>query len=154
LHNKVPVAGFTDREVKRLQLVFTEQEARSIAVRFMHPLFERALAFPAITAWVCANDGMASSALDYLRQKGIAVPQRISIIGFDDELAAALDNKMTSFNFNRHECVKRMIDYVLHPGLSARSRASNVTEVEGFIVERQTTGRPGDGVRGYLVSSK
>lgn len=44
---------------------------------------------PRPTAIVCGNDGMAIGALHVLQRQGIRVPNDISIIGFDDEDAAA-----------------------------------------------------------------
>jgi DNA-binding transcriptional regulator YhcF (GntR family) len=41
------------------------------------PLFEQALACREATAWICANDNMAMTALSFLRERSIAVPQQI-----------------------------------------------------------------------------
>jgi DNA-binding LacI/PurR family transcriptional regulator len=140
LKKKVPIAGFSEWEAERMQKMFQEQEIRSIAGRYMAPLFMAALGCSTATAWVGANDGVAWMALSFLRSKGVAVPQQISVMGFDDELGTAL-NQLTSYNFNRQGCVRRMIDYVLHPGLSVSFRNTNITDVEGYIVERRTTAK-------------
>ena len=44
---------------------------------------------PPVTAIVCGNDRMAIGALHVLQKQGIRVPEDISVIGFDDEEAAA-----------------------------------------------------------------
>lgn len=44
---------------------------------------------PPPTAIVCGNDRMAIGALHVLQEKGVKVPEQISVLGFDDEEAAA-----------------------------------------------------------------
>jgi DNA-binding LacI/PurR family transcriptional regulator/DNA-binding FadR family transcriptional regulator len=137
LQKKIPVAGFTEWEVRTLKSVLYEQEARSLSMQNVHPLLKAAHADEAPTAWVCANDGLAWHALMYLQEKKISVPRQISIMGFDD----ALDLTLTSYNFNRAECVRRMIDYVLYPALQDRFKAARLTEIDGYIVERRSTAK-------------
>lgn len=45
---------------------------------------------PAPTAVVCGNDRTALGVLRVLREKGIRVPEQISVLGFDDDESAAL----------------------------------------------------------------
>ncbi len=40
--------------------------------------------FPEVTAMICINDEMAIGAMTHLRERGIRIPQDISISGFDD----------------------------------------------------------------------
>ncbi len=47
---------------------------------------------PEVTALFAANDKMAIGALHYLNRKRIPVPQRISVVGFDDMQHAAFAN--------------------------------------------------------------
>ncbi|MCS7309822.1 MAG: LacI family transcriptional regulator, partial [Armatimonadetes bacterium] len=45
---------------------------------------------PAPTAVVCGNDRTALGVLRVLREKGIRVPEQVSVLGFDDDESAAL----------------------------------------------------------------
>ncbi|MBD3419600.1 MAG: GntR family transcriptional regulator [Chitinivibrionales bacterium] len=99
------------------------------------PLFEQALADKDISAWVPVNDQIAAFALDFLRSRGVKVPDDISLIAFDDS-PVALKERITSYNFNMRALVPAMLEFVLRP--SASPTASRRT-VEGYIVERQTT---------------
>jgi LacI family transcriptional regulator len=47
---------------------------------------------PDVTALFSANDKMAIGALHYLSRRRIAVPQQISVVGFDDMQQAAFAN--------------------------------------------------------------
>ncbi len=56
----------------------------------------------------CMNDFMAAGAIDYLREKGISVPEDISIIGFDDvELSAYTSPALTTNRIN-HDSIGRL----------------------------------------------
>ena len=61
---------------------FTRDGGAQAAIR----LLER---FPSITAIFALNDVMAIGALAALRERGITVPDQISIVGFDDIPIAA-----------------------------------------------------------------
>lgn len=52
------------------------------------PRWEEAGRFP--EGLVCANDELAIGALRWLARRGIAVPQAIKVVGFDDIDAASL----------------------------------------------------------------
>jgi len=57
---------------------------------------------PAITAVICANDLMALGALRALRDRGLRVPQDISVTGFDNiKLAQFSDPPLTSVHISR-----------------------------------------------------
>ncbi|MBD3347397.1 MAG: GntR family transcriptional regulator [Chitinivibrionales bacterium] len=104
----------------------------------LHALFAQALKDPGITAWVAANDDVALAALDFLNRKNIAVPGRISLIGFDDT-TEALQHHLTSYNFNIQTLMRLMLSYVVNTrSLPQRKRA---VEVDGMIVERATVGK-------------
>lgn len=100
------------------------------------PLMERALDSGA-TAWVAANDICALYALRWLRERGVAVPGRISVAGFDD-FVEALRADLTSYRFSSAGMARAMIHQILTP-----SRSHPVlTRHEGMVVARATTSRP------------
>ncbi|MBD3343744.1 MAG: GntR family transcriptional regulator [Chitinivibrionales bacterium] len=103
-------------------------------------LFEQAWAHRQITAWVAANDEVACRALDFLERKGVDVPGSISVVGFDDTLPA-LQQGLTSYNFNMRAMVRAMLDHVLHRSSPLLKQIHKPIELEGLIMERKTTGR-------------
>jgi DNA-binding transcriptional regulator YhcF (GntR family) len=109
------------------------------AEKFQHySLLNRALRDRSITAWVMANDKFALRAMAYLKQRKIEVPGKISIVGFDNTIDAALYG-LTSYDFNMSANVQRMLDFVLNPQQHRRMRASKPVEIDGMIIERSST---------------
>jgi DNA-binding GntR family transcriptional regulator len=103
------------------------------------PLLRRLIEDREVTAWVGANDSVALSCLDFLRSLQVAVPQRISVLGFDDTLEASYE-QLTSYNFNYHNLTRQMLSYVCGPVHRRESARHTQVEVEGFVNERMTTG--------------
>jgi hypothetical protein len=56
----------------------------------MRPAFEQALNDDEATAWVGDNDSTALAMLEFFTQRGIAVPQKLSVVGFDNYLESQL----------------------------------------------------------------
>jgi len=100
----------------------------------MAPLFEKALASGA-TAWIGANDVCALNALRWLRQREVAVPQRVAVAGFDDTVEA-LRSDLTSFRFSCASVARAMIYQIL-----SGSTTSTLTRHKGSVVARATTAR-------------
>jgi DNA-binding LacI/PurR family transcriptional regulator len=126
---------------RRLEAQMERQKIAGKEWLFMQPMLERALEFREATAWVCANDGHAIEALDFLQAKGVKVPRDISVIGFDD-MVTAYQHNLTSYNFNIAEAAHAMINYVLNPRAFAGLWDRPVVEIDGAVIERGTTGRP------------
>jgi DNA-binding LacI/PurR family transcriptional regulator/DNA-binding transcriptional regulator YhcF (GntR family) len=105
---------------------------------FCRQLFERALHSATITAWVAANDLTALRAKKFLEGKGVQIPRQISLIGFDD-IAEALANRLTTYNFNLTAIASSVLSYIC--GYETRSRTvqnDSPVEIEGMIIERKT----------------
>lgn len=105
---------------------------------FLQPLFEQALANPAITAWVCADDVMAVLALRFLRKKGVAIPQKISVVGFED-IPEAHSSGLTTFNYDVRGITQNMVAYISNPMLFSEEKGHSI-EKNGFLVIRGSTG--------------
>lgn len=101
----------------------------------IEPLFERALSDRDITAWVFSNDSQALIALHWLRSKGVDVPGRISIAGFDDSNRGQ-DVGLTSWSFSEFDLAEAMVRHLVNP-LSG----SNTIRIDGSLVVRSTTAR-------------
>jgi DNA-binding LacI/PurR family transcriptional regulator/DNA-binding transcriptional regulator YhcF (GntR family) len=104
----------------------------------LHRLFEQALAHSDITAWVGANDEIAIQALRFLQQRGIDVPGRISVIGFDDSPDAGR-HELSSYNFNMPALVHLMLEYIVFNRTLSEPGRKKPFSVRGTVVERMTS---------------
>jgi DNA-binding LacI/PurR family transcriptional regulator len=102
------------------------------------PLFEAAAKRKEITAWILANDSVTDLALDFCIERGIKVPQELWLIGFDDS-ALALQRRLTSYCFNTFGLVQSMLNHLLRPATFGKLARMKHVEIEGMIVERDTT---------------
>jgi DNA-binding LacI/PurR family transcriptional regulator len=101
--------------------------------------FERALNDSRMTAWVAAEDGTAAAAAAYLAQKGVRVPQEISLIGFDNNLALVFQKRLTSYDFDFSGIAHRALSLVLRPQKTLTRDDPQIAEVNGVIIERGST---------------
>jgi DNA-binding LacI/PurR family transcriptional regulator len=125
----------------RLQGRMGEALDDEAARELQRPLFERALAYHDVTAWVCASDGPGVQALEFLAERGKRVPQDISVVGFDDS-QDAFASGLTSYNFNAQSVVRVMVAHVLDPARALPGRrATGITEIEGYVTVRRSTAR-------------
>jgi LacI family transcriptional regulator len=66
------------------------------------------------TAVFCANDLLALGVLQHLTQQGLAVPDDIAIVGYDDiDFAAAAAVPLTSVRQPRHQLGRTAIDLIM-----------------------------------------
>jgi len=136
-------ADFPDALLARLvegsSLRIREDAIRELGTNRIHrdtvPLFENALASGA-TAWIAANDLCALHASSWLRQKGVDVPRRISIAGFDDTVEA-LRADLTSYRFGSDSMARAMIRQLL-----SSSPAPAVMCHQGIVVARKSSAPP------------
>jgi DNA-binding LacI/PurR family transcriptional regulator/DNA-binding transcriptional regulator YhcF (GntR family) len=107
-------------------------------MKYFTPLFEKALENPDITAWICANDVIALLALRFLSDRKIAVPRRLSVIGFDD-IQTALEYGLSTYRFDMETLGHNMLMHVSHPDWRPFSNVKRTVEINGRIIERETT---------------
>jgi DNA-binding LacI/PurR family transcriptional regulator len=98
------------------------------------PLFTSALSLPGVHAWVLPSDYETFFALHFLRERGVQVPRRISLIGFDDEKLALRFN-LSSYNFKFSAIAQRTISFILNPSHILFRNTPRI-ECEGIVVER------------------
>jgi len=98
------------------------------------------LADSSITAWVADNDMTALACLSFLESRRVKVPERISVVGFDD-CNCALVNNLTSYNFNCRSAMLAALHHLLSPpaGRTGHGVPGRV-EIEGFVAQRLSTG--------------
>ncbi len=144
----VPVAERLDTRQAAGERTFTllrERVARALwhasGEEMLAPLLEQALSDSGITAWVACNDQVAIQCLSYLERRKVRVPERISVVGFDDHVEA-FAHGLASYNFNLAAVVQAMIGYVLGSGVSRIIRRSPTpVEIEGFVTQRHSCAR-------------
>ncbi|QRP43278.1 LacI family DNA-binding transcriptional regulator [Amycolatopsis sp. FDAARGOS 1241] len=103
------------------------------------PAADQALA-AGVTAVLAYNDVMALGALARLRERGVAVPEEVSVTGFDDLVYAAVSAPpLTTVAMPLAESGRRAVDLVLaHSAAEAAGRV--VTELPTRLVVRASTG--------------
>jgi LacI family transcriptional regulator len=94
---------------------------------------------PLPTAVVCGNDVLAFGALLEAARLGIAVPERLSIVGFDDlEMARHIQPALTTLHVPTLRLWQQVADRVI--GLLAQQAVPTATEVEIELVVRESSG--------------
>ncbi|MEQ7008136.1 LacI family DNA-binding transcriptional regulator [Actinopolymorpha sp. B17G11] len=91
------------------------------------------------TAVFCCNDNTAIGAIDLLREKGIAVPDEFSVIGYDDiDMAAQTVPRLTTIAVDKEhlgmQAVWNLAQRVRHPQMGVRD-----TRLRVHLVERSST---------------
>ncbi len=98
-------------------------------------LMERNVDF---TALVCANDWMASGAITCARDKGLNLPQDLSIIGFDNDMFAHhLYPKLTTLHNPIYDMGEMAAKYILNTVYKQKNHIKNVFEPQ--FIQRQST---------------
>jgi LacI family transcriptional regulator len=86
----------------------------------------------------CGNDMMAIGALRALDEVGLAVPQDVSVVGFDDiHLASYMRPGLTTVHQPIQTLGRRAAELLIGPAMDSHEPASEVLDVH--IVSRQTT---------------
>lgn len=100
---------------------------------------DRILDDPDITCIVGANDRMALACLEGLWERGIDVPGRLSVAGFDNSMEAFVAG-LTSYDFGFVELFRRMLFFVLRPNSERYYMGRSIVSRHlGTLVPRNTT---------------
>jgi LacI family transcriptional regulator len=149
-----PAEG-NDRIQQRLAAVRETLAEQGRAIRPAHfaavPMFSLAFgrqglaeilgARPCPTAILCTNDYLAAGAILEARARGVAVPQDISIAGFDDiELAAHLDPPLTTVRVPDLIMGERAAQHIV--SLLRGEAPPPPLEIEAPLIVRGSTGPP------------
>jgi DNA-binding LacI/PurR family transcriptional regulator/biotin operon repressor len=111
----------------------------AIGESYADALFERALAYRGVTAWICSSDDTAFRAQTFLKAHGIGVPQDVAVIGFDNKLKS-MEEQITSYDFNIGVVALHMMRYLFAPEKGSAGGRGSVDEIDGFLIERASTG--------------
>jgi len=101
----------------------------------IEPLLDKAASDQHVTAWILANDMVGRMALRYCARKGIAVPGRVAIIGFDDDIESS-EAGLTSYNFNNSAIASAAVQFIMRPDSAMHRRRS--VEIPGSMVRRES----------------
>ncbi|MGR6320453.1 LacI family DNA-binding transcriptional regulator [Micromonospora soli] len=94
-------------------------------------------AVPGLTAVVALNDSMAVGALGVLRDRGVPVPERVSVVGFDDmPIAADVSPALTTVRLPLAELGARAMTLALAPA----DERDRVEIVPAELVRRDSLG--------------
>ena len=106
----------------------------------MTSLFDEALRDKEITAWVMANDFAATIAMDYLKNRGVDIPEDVSVVSFDNTLDA-MEYQLTSYDFNNHGIITMMLRFILATHTIIPVRKAGCIEVDGTLVVRRSSAK-------------
>lgn len=94
------------------------------------------------TALFCANDLMATGALEAAAELGLRVPRDVSILGYDDqELSRYTNPPLSTVVLANYEMGRRAAEALI--GAAGRTPQPGLVKVDGALIERESTGRPG-----------
>lgn len=97
---------------------------------------DKMASFP--TAWFCAGDRMAISLINVLKQRGIRVPEDVSVVGFDNqELSWTNVPALTTYNVKRTEMGKLAVERILEKIESPLGHTMRVT-IHGEVIVRDS----------------
>lgn len=122
--------GLSLSELPLYEAVFTRAGGKSVAERLLDE-------HPDTTAVLALNDDMAIGVLSVLRSRGVAVPDRVSVTGFDDvTVAQDLAPSLTTVRLPMTEMGEQALTLALKPP-SARPRRRTTRHT---LVVRGSTG--------------
>ncbi len=131
-----PLEKLMGRALRQLIEEINERMKRENLSTAMRNLLTTGSALEQATAWVGVNDEVACQCLRFARENGIGVPADVSLIGFDDSLAAQV-NGITSYNFNETAAIQASINHVVGHVRGPGARNS-VVDIQGRVTERDT----------------
>jgi LacI family transcriptional regulator len=94
-----------------------------------------------VTAIFCFSDSFAHGVYAAARELGLAIPDDISVIGYDDQvISALLTPPLTSVDWSSTQLMEIAVEMVL--GAIDGERPSNPVVIEGTLRQRASTGPP------------
>ncbi len=95
---------------------------------------------PNFTAIFAANDQMANGAIYALRERGLRVPQDVSVVGIDDSLGDYVpENELTTVRFDMEKRGRTAFEYAIPQ--DGPAAATVAIRIPGKLVERLTVAR-------------
>jgi DNA-binding LacI/PurR family transcriptional regulator len=107
-------------------------------------LYEKALKVPGVTAWIAANDFIATRHIAPALEKArIRMGRDLSVVAFDYTIEAFYEG-IASYSFDMGELMTLLVNLMLYPGrgIDAVSPEKRRVEVPGHLVERASLSSP------------
>ncbi len=121
--------GMTEPET-----VYADRYDRGSAMRAVQKMIERAPASERPDVLFCENDILAVGTIDAARQAGLAVPEDLAVIGFDNvDLAASPSYQLTTYDQPSAEMVSTTIEM-----LRGNIPMQGITRLQGRLVVRHS----------------
>ena len=132
--------ALTERDLYSAERVITTRERTSAGLG--RTLMRRLLkADPQTDAVFCINDDLALGALFECQARGIPVPERMGIAGFNDlEMMAAAEPSLTSVRTKRYEMGRRAIE-LIRQRLERKVMERTVLDLGFELMKRDSTKR-------------
>lgn len=145
------VAGVRDRLAQAGIAIrpqhFTRADSRSIESGRSGMRTILAAAGDRPTALICANDYLASGALIEAKARGLAVPEDLSVVGFDDtDMSAHLEPPLTTIRVPSREMGEEVAQHILRVLEQGITRLP--PPLEARLIIRGSTASPGRAHRG------
>lgn len=126
--------GISFGDVPVVEAEFTLEGGKKAARRILDE-------HPDVTAVLALNDDMAVGILSVLAERGIPVPGRVSVTGFDDvAVAGYLAPALTTVHLPMHQMGRQALELALLP----RSERPRRRPAPQRVVVRESTARPWD----------
>ena len=94
------------------------------------------------TAVVAYNDLIAAGAMDAIKQRGLAIPRHISVVGFDDiSLASEVNPRLTTVHVPKRDMGTLAVQQLLQI-IKSREEAVQKTLIQTKLVVRDSTAAP------------
>jgi DNA-binding LacI/PurR family transcriptional regulator len=139
LGNPAWAQGLPQVAIQKELLRVVEQTAlNAVTANTMREVFASALQETRITAWVCVNDRLAIAAREFLNRSNIAVPDRLSLVGFDNHSLGQVMG-LTTYDFRYQTLGAIAVECIARP-LAVKSK-NNTIVLEGTLLPRRSTGR-------------
>lgn len=89
------------------------------------------------TAIFCSNDRMAVGCYEALKERGLSIPDDVSVVGYDDEeVARHLSPQLTTLVLPHREMGRWAIERALSPAMNGKHP---ITKLECPLIERDST---------------
>jgi LacI family transcriptional regulator len=110
---------------------YEHERAAAAAVEYLQANSE-------VTAVFCANDLVALTLMQFARTAGIAIPDQVSVVGFDDiELAAIIAPPLTTMAVDKPGMGRLAVSLLLHQ-LEVGKECGTATLMKPRLIERAT----------------
>lgn len=114
-------------------VTFSTLEQATKPAEYLRNMLSSSLERP--TGVVCYNDELAMSLLDVIREKGLIVPEDISIVGFDNSLFAEVSEvKLTTIEHPKSELGEMAAKMILEM-IAKGKNSKKWNEIDSFVFE-------------------